>query len=194
MSPSGTASGPGLARHAGRIAASGNREAEAILAEARRKCEDILAEAKARSEQARHDARERALDEATRLEHQEVSGAELEARKMLLTAQKDVLDAVVGSAIKKLGSLPAEAERQILARLLARAGKVIPRGRVYARPEHASQITSAGYEHAGSDRISAGGIIVESEDGRIRLDLRYESLVQEAWNRNVKEIVDALFG
>ncbi len=47
------------------------------------------------------------------------------------------------------------------------------------------------YKHAGSHAI-AGGIIVESEDGRTRLDLTYETLLDGMW-RDVLKSEAALF-
>ncbi|RQD81652.1 V-type ATP synthase subunit E, partial [Methanosalsum natronophilum] len=39
-----------------------------------------------------------------------------------------------------------------------------------------------------------GGVIIEDEDGKVRLDYTYESILKEVNERSLKEISDILFG
>ncbi len=48
------------------------------------------------------------------------------------------------------------------------------------------------YAYAGTTAI-AGGILVESESGDARLDLSYETLLEDAW-RDIQRSEAALFG
>lgn len=182
----------GLKRHADRLIAKGDEEAERILAEARTKCDEDIRKAKEEAEGLVKTAREKGAIDAERLENQELSSAELDAKKMRLIAQKDMLDSVLKAALKRLGDLPPEKRGAILGRLLVKARGTMPKGRAYARPEDLTQVSAAGYANAGP-LASSGGIIIESDDGKVRLDLRYETVLQHVWARHTKEIVNALF-
>jgi len=182
----------GLKRHADRLVAKGDEEAERILAEAKKKCDEDIRKAKEDAERLVKASAEKGAIDAARLENQELSSAELDAKKMRLVAQKEVLDSVLRAALKRLGDLPPEKRRAILGRLLIEARGTLPKGRAYARPEDLTQVSSAGYSNAGP-LASSGGVIIESEDGRVRLDLRYETVLHYVWAKHTKEIVSLLF-
>ena len=70
--------------------------------------------------------------------------------------------------------------------LVKTAAEVIPAGSVWSADKDASALKAAKpYKHAGSLPI-AGGIVVESEDGRTRLDLSYETLLDGIWRDVLK--------
>jgi vacuolar-type H+-ATPase subunit E/Vma4 len=70
--------------------------------------------------------------------------------------------------------------------LVAQAQKVIPAGKVWGSAQDTTALhTQKAYTHAGQVPI-AGGIVVESEDGMNRLDLSYETLLDEAWRDILK--------
>ena len=39
-----------------------------------------------------------------------------------------------------------------------------------------------------------GGIIFESEDGTLEVDMQYRTILQTIWDREIKSISDILFG
>ena len=39
-----------------------------------------------------------------------------------------------------------------------------------------------------------GGIILESEDGTIQVDMQYKTILQTLWDREMKSLSDILFG
>ena len=182
----------GLKRHAERVIAKGEEEAERILAEAKARCDEELAKAKEGAEAILKKAKETGKRDALRLESQETSSMEIEAKKMKLVAKKEVLDSVLKASLKRLGDLSQEKRVAILGKLLVMARGEIPKGRAYCRPEDQAQVSAAGYTHAGQ-LSSIGGVIIENEDGSVRLDLRFETLLQQIWGRRTKEIAAALF-
>ena len=182
----------GLKRHAERVIAKGDEEVERFLVEAKAKCEEELRKAKGGAEGILKRAGENAKRDALRLESQETSSMEIEMKKMKLISRKGVLDSVLKASLKRLGDLPQERRRAILGKLLIKARGEIPKGRAYCRLEDQTQVGAAGYAFAGK-LDSVGGVIVENDDGSVRLDLRFETLLQHIWGRHTKEIVAVLF-
>jgi V/A-type H+-transporting ATPase subunit E len=182
----------GLKRHAERVTAKGDEEVERLLAEAKAKCDEELKRARERAEDILKKVKETGKRDALRLEGQETSGMEIEAKKMKLVARKGVLDLVLDASLKRLGELPQERRRVILGRLLLKARAEMPKGRAYCRSEDQAQVTAAGYTFVGALN-SIGGVMIESEDGSVRLDLRFETLLQQIWGRHTKDIVAVLF-
>ena len=171
----------------------GDAKAQAILANARREADAIVAAAKAQAqahEKARLDA---AAREAEQVRAQALSRAESEARKAVLTAEAELREALRSQVVAHFAALPAKAREAHLKALTKTAQAVIPAGMVWGADKDAAALRSVakGYAHAGSLPI-AGGLVVESEDGRTRLDLSYETLLDGLW-RDVLKAEAALF-
>jgi len=183
----------GLEEHARRILAEGEKEAERIIAEAEKKYQEEVQKARTRAEEIIRGARERASAECMKLEKRERLRMEIETKKLMLIAKKDLLDSVLSGAMKRLSELPAERRRVLLGKILMKAREEIPNGKAYCRVEDQAQVRSAGYEIAGTID-SAGGVILESSDGAIRVDLRFETLLKQIWDKHIPEISAILFG
>ncbi|MEK6975733.1 MAG: V-type ATP synthase subunit E family protein [Candidatus Thermoplasmatota archaeon] len=182
----------GLDQVIGEVRHDGDTRAQAVLANARKEADAILAAAKAQAhayETARLSAAER---EGAAAKAQAQSRAESEARKAVLTAEAELRDSLREQVLAHFAKLDPKQREPHLKALLETAKGVIPSGLVWG----ASQDTAAlkaqkTYKHAGSEPI-AGGIIVESEDGKTRLDLTYETLLDGMW-RDVLKAESALF-
>ena len=51
-----------------------------------------------------------------------------------------------------------------------------------------------GVSSVAVDSRMTGGIILESEDGTIQIDMQYKTLLQTLWDREMKSLSDILFG
>ena len=176
----------------GEVRRDGEARAQATLKAARQEADAILAAARAQA-QAHEKARlEAAAREAEQAKAQALSRAESEARKAVLTAEAELREALRAQVTAHFAALPAKAREAHLKALLKTAHAVIPAGKVWGAEKDAAHLKSAkGYHHAGSLPI-AGGLVVESEDGRARLDLSYETLLDGLW-RDVLKAESALF-
>ena len=176
----------------GEVRRDGEAKAQATLAAARKEAEGILAAAKAQAkahEKARLDA---AAREAEQVKAQAMSRAESEARKAVLTAEADLREQLRAQVLQHFASLPAKAREAHVKSLVKTAQAVIPAGKVWGADKDAAALKGIkGYTHAGSLPI-AGGLVVESEDGRTRLDLSYETLLDGLW-RDVLKAEAGLF-
>lgn len=75
---------------------------------------------------------------------------------------------------------------------MERAQTIVPKGKVWGSEKDAEALgKSKAYTHAGNLPI-AGGLVVESEAGDARLDLSYETILDEAW-RDVLKAEAAIF-
>ena len=82
----------------------------------------------------------------------------------------------------------------IIGRLIAKAGQVIDGGFIYSNAQDSEVVKQKGtrYQYAGTVNC-AGGIIVESQDRSIRLNLTYESLFEDVWQDSLPEMAKILF-
>lgn len=168
--------------------------AAAIKAEASAEVAKILAEAD-KEIAVKKEKEDKRLEEAVeRLRRQELSSAELESKKVVLAKKKEILEKAFVSALASLeGASDAEKLKQYKEMIDANKG-VIKNPKVYV--PKGSKITAAdlGVSSVEEDSMITGGIILESEDGTIQLDLQYKTLLQTIWEREIKSLSDILFG
>jgi V/A-type H+-transporting ATPase subunit E len=178
----------------GEVQRDGEARAQAALKAARQEADAILAAARAQAQALEKARLEAAAREAEQVRAQALSRAESEARKAVLTAEAELRDALRAQATAHFAALPAKAREAHLRALARTAQAVIPAGRAWGAERDAAALKAAAgkaYEVAGSLPI-AGGLVVESEDGRSRLDLSYETLLDGMW-RDVLKAEAALF-
>ncbi len=182
------------------IQEKGQREAEAIRAETRREVEAILKAAQERVEEIKIGAEKEVSDQIGRMMAQEDSAANLIVKRQLLNAQKEVLDEVYRKTLEALSALPNDFHREAIARLLGKAVKEIRTGVVHCSARDTGilkELLGAGREYAGLRAGGAipieGGIVVESEDGAMKLDLSYRTFLDRVWEKGLKEASDVLF-
>jgi vacuolar-type H+-ATPase subunit E/Vma4 len=159
------------------------KEVLAILDAVTKHNEVLLDEAKAWAEA-----------ESKRLGAGKISAANLEARKLMLRSKAEVLDRVKKGAMERLRELPIIERERIIRKLLSKARKHIPEGTVCVRQEDLDILK----ENMGSYRIGpmvniSGGIIVDSPDRKRRIDLSFENLLEDVWERNARDLSGILF-
>lgn len=170
----------GAEKRAQEILDAATAEADAILTNARN---EVQAYQKDRAAQAERDSEQ--------LQRQHVSNAKFEARKLVLETERELRTTLRNTIVAGLGELAAGARKKHLSALLDRATEVIPEGKVWGAKQDAGVLKASNYEHAG-DLDIAGGLVVESKDGSVRLDLSYETLLDDVW-RDVLNAESGLF-
>lgn len=169
----------------------GRREAEEIREAARRDREEMLAEAKEEGEALIEERRQQARDEAERERTRETARAELESRKTVLRAQKEILDRVRERARERLAD---RSDHEALLRSLVQAHEDdLAKAVVRCNPRDAPVLRKLTKADVRDDLDALGGFVIESESGDLRIDLTYESFLDEAWEENVKALADALW-
>jgi len=169
---------------------AGNRAAEAV-AQAKEQQAVMLEEAKAKMLQS-------ARDEATRIQAQ----AAVKARQVLSQAKAEVVSAIIDRAKKELAGSAGDAAH--LVPLIKEAVSVlgVSQGRLYVSPKDMAAVRKlvekdkdlAGKLAEFKEHKSLGGIIVESSDGRLRIDNTYETRLEMLLPQLLPEVAKELFG
>lgn len=184
---------------------------EDIREEAHARAEDIRAEGEARADEiesaAEEDAEEILADaeqsverEIEQLREQRLSSAKLEAKQKRLEARRDVLGDVREQVEDELASLEGETREELTRAVLDGASEEFDDSddvSVYGREEDQELIESIledydGYEYAG-EYDCLGGVVVESDQSRVRVNNTFDSLLEDVWEDNLREISTQLF-
>ena len=164
-------------------------EAEEIVAEAERDAEEIVAEAERDAE-----------NQVEREREQTLSSAKLEAKQMRLEARRDILREVRESVEERVASLEDDRREELTGLLLEDASGEFEDAdtvRVYGRADDRELVERLldeydGYEWDG-ERECLGGVVVESDASRIRVNNTFDSVLDEVWEENLTEISKRLF-
>jgi V/A-type H+-transporting ATPase subunit E len=173
--------------------------AEEIREEAEQEAEETVAEAEADAEEIRE---QRAAEVERTIEQereQKLSSAKLEAKQARLEARRDVLEEVRAAVEEELAGLEGEDREELTRALLAAAAtefdddaEVSVRG----RSEDADLLESLADEHGlayGGEYDCLGGVVVESETSRVRVNNTFDSILEDVWEENLREVSDRLF-
>jgi V/A-type H+-transporting ATPase subunit E len=186
---------------------------EDVKEEARADAEEIRAEGEQRAEEIREgaesDAEEIVSEREEEVERQiaqerdrTLSSANLEAKQKRLEARRDVLQDVREEASEEIATIDGDTRADLTETLLEDAAAEFGAGSevsVYGRAddeELLAEIIDAGeyenYEFAG-EFDCLGGVVTESETSRVRVNNTFDSVFDDVWEANLKEVSDRLF-
>ncbi|MEF8775765.1 MAG: V-type ATP synthase subunit E [Haloarculaceae archaeon] len=174
--------------------------AEEILADAESRADEIIEEAEAEAEEIRSD-RERAVERTIEQEReQKLSSAKLEAKQARLEARRDVLEEVREQVEAEVAGLSGDTREELTRVLLAAAREEFDADAtldLYGRAADADLLESiaddaTGVTYAG-EYDCLGGVVVESTGSRIRVNNTFDSVLEDVWEDNLREISDRLF-
>ncbi len=163
-----------------RINAEADAEVSRILEEANDKAKKIKGERLARAE-----------DDIKRLRQQETSSANLEVKRAMLNARKEVLDKVYEKAVESIVSMPSAKKEELLKAIIEQNEN--NGTKIYSNKDSEDFVkSSTSLEYAGNiDCI--GGVIIENEDGSVRLDYTYDIILKNINEQSLKQTSDILF-
>ncbi len=184
---------------------------EDIRDEARARAEEILNEAEARAEERVEEAaadaeeiraeREAEADRTIEQEReQRVSSAKLEAKQDRLAARRDVLEEVREAVEAAIADIGGETREELTRALLADAKAEFDDEtslQVHGRSADAGLLEDLAAEedrctYAG-EYDCLGGVVVESEGSRVRVNNTFDSVLEGVWEDNLREVSDRLF-
>ena len=128
------------------------------------------------------------------MEQQELSSAELESKKTMLAAQRASMEELKQQVLEELGRYPAERRKRLYTKLVSKAKNELGECVVYSNRNDRSLLQLPNGMSAGAPIDCLGGLVFESKDRSIRLDFRFESMVEDVWNKDMREIFTRLFG
>ena len=177
-----------------------NARAEEIRQEGERRAEEIVETAETDAEELL-DAREEAVERQIEQEREQaVSGAKLQAKQERLEARRDVLEDVRERAETELRDLSGEKRETLTRALLDQAASEFEGEEsvaVYGRADDADLLEDLvaghdGFEYGG-EHDCLGGVVVDSTDSRVRVNNTFDSILDDVWEDNLKDVSGILF-
>ena len=169
-----------------------NAEVSRIKAETDAEVLHIIEEAKDEAKRIMGESLAKAEDDIKRMKQQEISSANLEVKRTLLNARKGILEEVYDRAFEAISSLPEAKDKELLTVILKNNeanGK-----RIYSNAKSEKLVRElSSLEYAGNINC-AGGVVIENEDGTIRLDYTYDVILKSVNEQFLKQTSDILFG
>ena len=126
------------------------------------------------------------------MDQQELSSAELESKKILLAAQRRAMEELKEQVLAELARYPVEKRKKLYSKLAAKAKKDLGDCYVYSSKDDKAILQLPAGMASGGVVDCIGGLVFESKDRSVRLDFRFESLLEEIWNKKLQEIYGKL--
>jgi V/A-type H+-transporting ATPase subunit E len=179
-------------------------EAAEVLAQGHERAQRIATAAAAEAEALRAAARREGEERGRRRAAKLLAAAEAESRRQWLWEREALLQDAIDRARERLARFPAlpDAGRK-LTDLIRAALQALPNGAVRVRlPEAYAPLLDAGVRTAVAGQREAlqfesgvvpeGGIIVETDDGRLRFDNSFEARIRRRMHRLRRIVADVL--
>ena len=139
------------------------------------------------------DSLAQAEEDLKNLHQQVISSANLEVKRIRLNKRKELLDQVYDKTIESIKSMPASKDEKLLSVSDRRSMKPKASGSILTKTQKLLSKKLSSLSYAGNiDCI--GGIVLENEDGTVRLDFTYDSILKNVYERSLKQISDILYG
>ncbi len=171
---------------------TGKEEARQVIEQGQKDKKKQVEEARAAGQLLLDSRMEESKELFERMNTQEIARTELESKKIVLGRQKDMLDAVYQRALDRLGNLPQN--ENILRSLVGQNQTDISSGKVFCNEKDSAFMKGLVGGNFARTMDCIGGLMIESQDGTMRIDLRYETVLREIWNDSIKEVSDLLWG
>jgi len=174
--------------------------AEEITDEAEADAEEIRSEAEADAEEIREEILAEADRQIAQEREQKLSSAKLEAKQARLEARREVLQSVRQDVEQEIADLSGDEREELTEALLTVAAEEFGSDAsvsIYGRADDQELIEDLlaeydEYEYVG-EYDCLGGVVAESDQSRVRVKNTFDSILDEVWEDNLREISDRLF-
>jgi V/A-type H+-transporting ATPase subunit E len=174
--------------------------AEEIRSVGDERASEIVEDAEADAEEIREEREAEVEREIEQRREQAVSSAKLEAKQARLEARRDALNDVRSEIEESLAEIEGEHRRSLTTSLLDAAAEEFDEGEavsVYGRGDDEALLEDIledydGYSVAGTYDC-LGGVVVESEESRVRVNNTFDSILDTVWEDSLKQLSTRLF-
>ncbi len=178
------------------IRKNGEEQVQQILEDAKKQAEEIIAEAKLEAEEIIKKAREDAEKEAERYKRQEISSVNLEMKRLMLNKRKEILEEVLNLVKDRIKKMDPEEKKRLLEKLIEKCE--LEEAIVYSNKDDENLVrevisSKKGYRYGGNIDC-LGGVIIESTDGEVRINLTFDDLLAQVYENKMSEVSKILFG
>ncbi|MBI2129443.1 hypothetical protein HYU07_04340 [Candidatus Woesearchaeota archaeon] len=172
------------------IISNADKSANAVVSEAKREAEKI-----AKQSEEKLEPYKRKLDEdrktAIKVMEKTINAmADSEAKRAILDRKKEIMESVFESVKSNLSKLDSRKREQHIADLLKKAKSEIEASKVFCSSKDAKYVKGLKCE----DMDILGGLMAENNDGTIRVDYSYETLLSDVKEHSMQEAAKILFG
>jgi len=184
----------GLEKVVDDILRRGEQKRAEIVRTGERERDELMALAKKKIEDDRVKNIQRTKSFIAQMEQQEISSSELESKRLVLESQKKAMDELREQVLEELTRVPTERRKKMYSKLIARATSELGNCYVYSNEKDKALVRLPDGMLTGGTIDTRGGLVFESKDRTVRLDFRFEALLDELWNSKMKEIYGRLLG
>ena len=162
----------------------------AILAEARKEANRIMKNVYNKINELREKSEAETKKTIESIKRQALAAGELEAKKMLLEAKKQLIDGVLSEVRSSLENLDDKKKEYYIKKLLDKAKKDLDIAYVYLNKKDLKFLRE--YDAKPADII--GGLIAENKEKNVRVDYSFETMLQIIKESEMQNINKILFG
>lgn len=183
------------------ILADAKNAADVSLANAEKTMQDIINNAKNEAEAIKRAAAEKAEKEAESLQSRKESAAELQKRKMMLSAKQDAIKKSFNAALEKLRNMPEDEYLNLLVNEIVRipncAGTIVLNQR--DKNNIGEKLVKAVNERLKAEKIALSNNTIESsggfvlKNGAIEINSTFETILDSMKDELTNEVANALF-
>jgi len=172
--------------------------AKEIREEADRKAAEIVGEAEDEAEEIRSEREQEVERQIDQERERRLSSATLEAKQERLKARRTALSTVRERVEERLAGLEGDRREELTRATLEAALTEFDGGEieVYCRSADEALLEDilAEYDATLAGEIDClGGVVVESTASRVRVNNTFDSLLEDVWEAEIREISDRLF-
>ena len=175
------------------ISMQAEAEAKQIIDNAKAEAKKIKDLAKSEAASAAADVEARASKDSKQISIEVVAAARQANQKRALVARREELDMTWESVKERVSSPELEGRNEIIQSLVKEASS--SGADMVMRPVNIDRKALSSSDFTlGEDIEGLGGFVLESKDGSVVLDYRFDSLLEDAWKANLGPVNKALFG
>ena len=171
------------------ILGNAKEQSNSILAEARKEANSVMGKAGKKAEEMKEKSEAETKKILDAIKRQEIANAELENKKLLLDAKKQIIESVFSEAVKKLESFDDKKREAYIKKLLEKAKNDIGIARIYCNKKDMKFLKGIDAEQANI----IGGLIAENKEKTVRVDYSFETLMQTIKENELQNINKILF-
>ena len=172
---------------------SANASVAAIEAERDAEVAKIMAETDSVISDMKKKEDKRRKEAVEQLGRQMLSSAELESKKIILSKKKEILDKAFAESLASLESASAATKKKQYKKMVDAVKMVTDDPKAYCSKDEKMTAEDIGVSKLEKVSEITGGLILESEDGTVQVDMQYKTILQTVWDREMKVLSDILF-
>ena len=166
-------------------------EADSIIREAEQEARKIVDDFDKKVSDYRKESEANTKRVIDNLEKREIAQAEFDVKKRLLNKKKEIVDKAVIKAKEETTAYSDSRKQEIINTLFEKAKKEIDVKVVYGNKKDKKFIEILGVDF--KERSIEGGIIAETADGKINVDLSFEEIFEDIKDKELERIGSILF-